>query len=78
MFRSMPRSTPDDLAWVALVLGAGAAMVADRPLAEAFGAGSVGFGPLIGAWGLGSAAGSLAGRVLDARTEPRGSSRAPR
>jgi predicted MFS family arabinose efflux permease len=60
------------LAWVALVLGAGAAMVADRPLAEAFGAGSVGFGLLIGAWGLGSVTGSLAGRVLDARTEPIG------
>lgn len=60
------------LAWVALVLGAGAAMVADRPLAEAFGAGSVGFGLLIGAWGLGSVTGSLAGRVLDARTEPLG------
>lgn len=60
------------LAWVALVLGGGAAMVADRPLAEAFGAGSVGFGLLIGAWGLGSVTGSLAGRVLDARSEPLG------
>lgn len=58
--------------WVVVVLGAGSAMVADRALAEVFGVGSIGFGLLIAAWGLGSMIGSLAGRVLDARTEPLG------
>jgi predicted MFS family arabinose efflux permease len=59
-------------AWVVIVLGAGSAMVADRALAEVFGAGPIGFGLLIAAWGLGSVVGSLAGWVLDARTEPIG------
>lgn len=58
------------LAWVALVLGMGMAMVADVPLAESFDAGSVGFGLIIASWGAGSVIGSLAGRFLSGRAEP--------
>ena len=58
-------------AWCALVLGIGIAMVADVPLAEVFGAGSAGYGLMIGAWGAGSVLGSLAGRRLREETEGR-------
>jgi len=58
-------------AWCALVLGIGIAMVADVPLAEVFGAGSAGYGLMIGAWGAGSVLGSLAGRKLREETEAR-------
>lgn len=58
------------LAWFALVLGAGSGMVADRPLAELFGAGSIGFGLIIACWGAGSVLGSLGGRFMTQRTEP--------
>jgi MFS family permease len=56
-------------AWCALVLGIGIVMVADVPLAEVFGAGSAGYGLMIGAWGAGSVLGSLAGRKLREETE---------
>jgi MFS family permease len=59
------------LAWVAVVLGAGFVMVADVPLAEHFGTGSLGYGMLIGSWGAGSVLGSLAGRRLREDNEPR-------
>ncbi len=59
------------LAWIVFVLGAGMGMVADVPLAEKFHAGSVGFGAIIGLWGAGSVLGSLAGRRMTQRTEPR-------
>ena len=58
-------------AWTALVLGMGFVMVADVPLVERFGAGSLGYGLLIGAWGAGSVLGSLAGRTLTEEKEPR-------
>jgi predicted MFS family arabinose efflux permease len=58
-------------AWTALVLGMGFVMVADVPLVEHFGAGSLGYGLLIGAWGAGSVLGSLAGRRLTEEKEPR-------
>ena len=58
-------------AWCALVLGIGIAMVADVPLAEVFGAGSAGYGLMIGAWGAGSVLGSLAGRALREENEAR-------
>ena len=58
------------VAWLVFLLGAGMGMVADAPLADAFGAGSVGFGLLIAVWGGGSVVGSLLGRKLTARTEP--------
>lgn len=59
------------LAWIVFVLGAGMGMVADVPLAEKFHAGSVGFGAIIGLWGAGSILGSLGGRYLNERNEPR-------
>ena len=59
------------VAWVVLVLGIGMAMVGDVPLVEVFGAGSAGFGVMIGLWGAGSILGSLAGRWLTAATEMR-------
>ena len=65
--RAMRRMT---LAWVVFLIGAGMGMVADAPLAEAFGAGPKGFGLLIAVWGGGSVLGSLLGRFLTARTEP--------
>ena len=58
-------------AWTALVLGMGFVMVADVPLVEHFGAGSLGYGLLIGTWGAGSVLGSLAGRKLTEEKEPR-------
>jgi MFS family permease len=57
------------LAWIVFGLGIGTAVVADLPLAESFGAGSVGFGLISAAWGLGSVVGSLAGRWLNERNE---------
>jgi MFS family permease len=59
------------MAWMLFVLGIGMAMVADVPLADLFDAGSVGFGLLIGVYGLGSILGSLAGRRLTAENEMR-------
>ena len=59
------------LAWLVFVLGMGMGMVADAPLAEEFGSGSVGFGLLIACWGLGSVMGAAAGRWMTPRTEPR-------
>jgi predicted MFS family arabinose efflux permease len=59
------------LAWVVFVIGLGIVMVADVPLVELFGAGATGYGLLIGAWGAGSALGSLSGRWLNERTELR-------
>jgi MFS family permease len=58
------------LAWMVLLLAMGLGIVADRPLADVFDAGSVGFGLMLGLWGLGSVVGSwVAGRV-SIRTEP--------
>jgi ENTS family enterobactin (siderophore) exporter len=59
------------VAWSVFVLGLGMVMVADVPLAELFGAGATGYGLMIGAWGAGSVIGSLAGRRLTERIEPR-------
>ena len=56
----------------AMVAGLGLAMVADRPLAERFGVGDVGFGLIISCWGAGSVIGSFLGRRLTAVTEARG------
>ena len=59
------------LAFGVMVLGLGMGMVADRPLAEHFGVGDVGFGAIISCWGLGSVVGSFLGRRLTERTEQR-------
>ncbi|HXJ62946.1 MAG TPA: MFS transporter [Actinomycetota bacterium] len=58
------------LAWVAIAGGLGMSMVADVPLVSYFGAGGIGYGVLIAAWGGGSIVGSLLGRFLNRRTEP--------
>jgi MFS family permease len=58
------------IAWLVFVLGMGMGMVADARLADEFGAGAFGFGLLIACWGGGSALGTLAGRFMNARTEP--------
>ena len=58
------------LAWLVFLLGMGMGMVADAPLADSFGAGGIGFGLLIASWGIGSVAGSAAGRWMSARSEP--------
>jgi MFS family permease len=54
-----------------MVLGLGMAMVADRPLAEHFGTGDIGFGLIISCWGAGSVVGSFLGRRLSESTERR-------
>ncbi len=59
------------LAYVVMIGGMGFVMVADVPLVEHFGAGSIGFGLLITCWGAGSVAGSFAGRWLNEEKEPR-------
>jgi MFS family permease len=59
------------LAWTVFVFGIGMVMVADVPLVEEFGAGATGYGLLIGSWGAGSVLGSLAGRKLNERIEPK-------
>jgi hypothetical protein len=58
------------IAWFVFVLGMGMSMVADAPLAEFFGAGSIGFALLITCWGSGSVLGAACGRFMNARTEP--------
>ncbi len=58
------------VAWIVVVLGGGLAQVADRPLSGTFHGGSIGFGLLVGLWGLGSVIGSLAGRRMTEHSEP--------
>lgn len=58
------------IAWLVFVLGMGMGMVADAPIAESFGAGSLGFGLLITCWGAGSVLGTIFGRWMTARSEP--------
>ena len=50
-------------AWVLILAGVGALLVSEFPLAELFGAGSLGYGLLISSWG----AGTLLGSVIAAR-----------
>ena len=50
-------------AWVLILAGVGALLVSEFPLAELFGAGSLGYGLLISSWG----AGTLIGSVFAAR-----------
>lgn len=58
------------LAWVVLLLGMGMAIVADRPVAAAFSVGSVGFGVMLGLYGVGAVIGAWLGSRLTAATEP--------
>jgi len=57
------------IAWTVLILGFGMALVADVPLVQSFGAGSLGFGLLIAFWGGGTATGSIASRRMTAAAE---------
>lgn len=59
------------LAFMVLVLGLGLGIVADRPVAAAFDAGSVGFGAMLGLYGLGAVIGAWAASRLTAEIEPR-------
>jgi MFS family permease len=57
-------------AWTVMLLFVGVILVAEYPLAEQFGVGSVGYGVLVAGWGVGVVGGSwLAARVLRVRTE---------
>ncbi|CAA9540261.1 MAG: hypothetical protein AVDCRST_MAG79-1793 [uncultured Thermoleophilia bacterium] len=57
-------------AWTVMLLFVGVILVAEYPLTEQFGMGSVGYGALVAGWGVGVVGGSwLAARVLRARTE---------
>jgi len=58
------------LAWMVLLLAMGVGIVADRPLADLFDAGSIGFGLMLGLWGLGSVVGAWAAGRVSVRTEP--------
>lgn len=58
------------LSWMVLLLGMGLGIVSDRPVADVFDTGSVGFGAMLGLWGLGSVAGSWAASRMTAATEP--------
>lgn len=58
------------LSWMVLLLGMGLGIVSDRPVADAFGAGSIGFGAMLGLWGLGSVVGSGVASRMTAATEP--------
>lgn len=56
--------------WMVLLLGMGLGIVSDRPVADAFDAGALGFGLMLGLWGLGSVIGSIVAARMTARTEP--------
>ena len=58
------------LSWMVLLLGMGLGIVSDRPVAAHFDAGVVGFGVMLGLFGLGSVAGSWAASRIDAEREP--------
>ena len=51
-------------AWFVTLLGVGTLLVAEYPLAEVFGTGSIGYGLLIGCWGAGTMVGTLAAERL--------------
>jgi MFS family permease len=59
------------IAWFVFVLGMGMSLVADPALADAFGAGSFGYGMLTAAWGAGTIVGSMLGRRAREETEGR-------
>lgn len=59
------------LSFGAFILGMAMSLVADPPLAEGFGTGSVGYGALTAAWGGGTVVGSLIGRRVTVEAEGR-------
>jgi MFS family permease len=58
------------LSWMVLLLGMGLGIVSDRPVAAHFDAGAVGFGVMLGLFGLGSVVGSWAVSRMNAEREP--------
>ena len=60
------------LAWMVLLLGVGTVIVAELPLARAFGMGSAGYGLLAASWGVGAVVGSLLATRLPKRRERAG------
>jgi MFS family permease len=60
------------IAWMVLLLGIGMAIVADRPLAADFSVGSIGFGVMLGVYGVGAVVGSWLASRLTAATEATG------
>jgi predicted MFS family arabinose efflux permease len=58
------------IARMVLLLGVGMAIVADRPLAAIFSAGPVGFGLMLGLYGVGAVMGSWLASRLTGATEP--------
>ena len=57
-------------AWMVLLLGMGMGIVADRPVAAVFSVGAVGFGVMLGLYGVGAVIGSWLASRLTAATEP--------
>ncbi len=57
------------IAWMILMGGLGVVLVAEVPLADAFGWGAIGYSLLAVAWGGGAVCGSLAARLVRARHE---------
>jgi predicted MFS family arabinose efflux permease len=57
------------LAWMVLHLGGGMDLVADRPIAEVFHTGSVGYGAILGLYGVGAVAGAWIAARLTAASE---------
>jgi predicted MFS family arabinose efflux permease len=57
------------LAWMVLHLGGGMDLVADRPIAEVFRAGSAGYGAILGIYGVGAVIGAWAAARLTAASE---------
>jgi MFS family permease len=58
------------LAWLVMVFGIGFGIVADRPVAAVFSAGAVGFGVMLGVYGVGAVSGAWISSWLTAATEP--------
>ena len=57
------------IGWFVFLLGMGMSLVADPALADAFGAGSFGYGMLTAAWGAGTILGSMVARRATERSE---------
>ena len=60
------------IAWAVLIAGMGLVIVADRPIAAAFSAGSVGFGVMLALYGVGAVSGAWVATRMTAQTEPTG------
>jgi predicted MFS family arabinose efflux permease len=58
------------VAWMVLLLGMGMGIVADRPVATIFSEGAIGFGVMLGLYGVGAVIGSWLASRLTAATEP--------